>query len=752
VTPGSVATDVGAVHTDGSARPKTRQLEIALVGNPNTGKSALFNRLTGGRQRVGNYPGLTIEKKLGVMKLGDQNVTVLDLPGAYSLAALSADERVVLDVLTGHIRGTSRPDLIVCVLEAAGLPRHLFLASQIAEIGLPVVVALNMWDEIESKNVTIDVAELSKRLGVPVVPTIAKRGVGIAELKDAMQRALNSTARMNRPEWPEPVEQATHLVHEAIRPMIHTQAGDAEVRRLLFDLDPLSAAHLGLSDEQWVEPVEAGRRIIREAGYDPAQVESLVRHCWAERITEGVYHVTAVSPRSMSEKIDDLLTHRVFGLIIFVLLMGGVFQSIYTLAKPLMELIKTTFDTLGEHVGSMLTSMPLLKDLMVNGVIGGVGGVLVFLPQILILFVFICLLEDAGYMPRAAFLMDRLFGWCGLSGKSFVPLLSSYACAVPGIMATRTIEDPKARLTTILIAPLMSCSARLPVYVLLIGAFVEPKYGPFVAGATLLGMHFLGLALAIPAAFVMNRLVLRGKRTPFVLEMPPYRVPHVRDVSIRVFGKAKEFVKRAGTIIFALSIIIWALSYFPRPPEVEERVKTEFVADVAKAQKLTAAQAEQVIEKDEKLQKRLEGATDSAYLEQSFIGRAGKAVQPVFGPAGFDWKITVGVLASFPAREVIISTLSILYNVGEGEGDEAHAGLQTAMTDAKRANGSPVFTVPVAVAIMVFFALCSQCMATLTIIARESSWRWAVFVFCYMTTLAWIGAVITYQVGTAISR
>ncbi|MEX2215795.1 MAG: ferrous iron transport protein B [Phycisphaeraceae bacterium] len=763
-----------------------RAPQIALVGNPNTGKSALFNRLTGARQRVGNYPGLTIEKKVGALKLDAMGSTanVIDLPGLYSLAALSPDERVVLEVLLGHVPGTRRPDLIVCVLDATNLRRNLFLATQVAEVGLPMVIALNMWDEAETKQLRVDVGALSARLGVPVVATAAAKGQGVEELKAAMSDALKRQPKMQCVAWPRPVEDAIHKLHKGLDGLTNRAIDITEAQRLLFDMESSLADELHLSEGEQQPLLKAAREEIRHGGYDPAHVETAVRYPWIDNLLVGLNEPPGQPRRGKSESIDDLLTHRVFGLTIFMAVMYVVFQSIYTLAGPFMDGIEYVFGALGETVGAWFEGSPILQSMMVDGVIAGVGGVLVFLPQIVILFFFITLLEDVGYMPRAAFLMDRLFGWCGLSGKSFVPMLSSFACAVPGIMSARTLAEPKARLTTILVCPLMSCSARLPVYVLLIGAFIEPVYGASVAGITLFAMHFVGLAIAIPVAFIMNRLVLRGRRTPFVLEMPPYRIPTMRDVSWRVYGRAKEFVVRAGTIIFALSILIWAMCYFPRSEDVATTTTARIVSEVATERGVSAEAAEKIVFGDEELagtldaellaspdmfktmmqmirsgraqqawgdgdfQTHIEQAIDAAYLEQSIMGRLGQSVQPVFAPAGFDWKITVGVLSSFPAREVIISTLGIVYSLG-ADVDEEDSGLRSAMEASKWPDGKPVFTPIVAIAVMVFFALCSQCAATLVAIARESNWKWAVFSFVYMTVLAWVGAVVVYQVGTA---
>ncbi|MBI1373186.1 MAG: ferrous iron transport protein B [Phycisphaera sp.] len=745
-------TQLAAQSVDSAAQ---RRPQVALVGNPNTGKSALFNRLTGARQRVGNFPGLTIEKRLGTMRLereGERvDVDVIDLPGLYSLAAVSPDERVVLDALTGHVEGTARPDLIVCVVDVCNLRRNLFLATQIAEVGLPMVLVLNMWDAAEAAHLTVDVEALSARLGIPVIRTVASKGRGVDELKAAIDAALSGATdpRMRQIDWPIPVRDASAALGEPLKQLANRSVMDVERRRLLFDVESSLADELAIDTDQWTEPIEAARQIIRHGGYDPAHVETTVRYQWIDGVLANLIETPETSQRPFSESIDDLLTHRVFGVLIFGAIMYVVFQSIYTLAGPFMDAIDAGFGWLGDTVGAWLAGTPMLQSMVVDGMIAGVGGVLVFLPQIIILFLFISLLEDAGYMPRAAFLMDRLFGWCGLSGKSFVPMLSSFACAVPGIMAARTVQEPKARLTTILVCPLMSCSARLPVYVLLIGAFIEPLYGKAWAGFALFAMHFVGLAIAIPVAFVFNRLVLKGRRTPFVLEMPPYRVPQWRDVVWRVYTRAREFVVRAGTVIFAMSIVIWAMCYFPRPDAVREQVITQHVEQVAAAQSISVDEARAALEADDDAMASVNADIEGAYLEQSVMGRLGRTVQPVFAPAGYDWKITVGVLASFPAREVIISTLGILYHLGEDTNEES-TSLVSAMRSAKHDDGRAVFNPIVAVGIMVFFALCSQCAATLVTIAKESNWRWAVFSFVYMTALAWVGAVFVYQVGTAI--
>ncbi len=730
-----------------------RVLRVALVGNPNTGKSTLFNRLTGARQRIGNYPGVTVEKKAGECRAAGRVLRVVDLPGAYSLAASSPDERVALDFLTGH-SDEPGPDVVVCVVDASNIVRNLFLASQVADLGLPVVIALNMVDAAGKQGIEIDAAMLSRRLGVPVVPTVATRGEGVEALAEAVVQAAGEGACLPGVAWPAAVEAAVERIRTGLAEAGCEELSPGELRRVLFDRGSALLDRAGWPAGREVEPWLAGARALLAAeGWQPESAEALLRYSQIGEWTETAVRHPGQRRLTWTERADRVLTHRVWGLLVFLALMYVVFQSIYTWAGPFMAAIEAGVAAVQAWVAPWLESMPVLQSLVLDGVIGGAGGVLVFLPQILILFFFIALLEDTGYMARGAFLMDRLFSWCGLNGKSFVPMLSSYACAIPGILAARTIEDRRARLTTILVSPLMSCSARLPVYVLLIGAFIEPVHGPVAAGFALFAMHFVGLAVAIPAAWALNRFVLGTTPHPFLLEMPPYRRPRLRDVFWRMWERAREFLIRAGTIILAMSVILWALVYFPRPESVGRDATEHYLGQVAERGGLTPEQAAVAVQSEEHLAAGLDAAVAAAFIEQSWLARAGKLVQPLFAPAGFDWKITVGVLASFPAREVIISTLGTIYQLG-GEVDESSDDLRSALqadvwTHGPRL-GLPVFNVPVALAVMVFFALCLQCGATVATLAKESTWGWAVSAFAGMTLLAWLGAVVVYQLAWRI--
>ncbi len=725
---------------------------IGLMGNPNTGKSTVFNRLTGMRQRVANYPGITTEAKGGHCSIGGRRLALLDLPGTYSLSASSPDERVVIDVLLGH-RGLRRPDLLVCVLDASNLKRNLFLASQLAEFEIPIILVLNQWDVAKRQGQAIRIEELEAQFGVPVIATVGTKGEGIERLRQAILAMLDEPRRMARIGWRGPVREAVRLVVGGVRPF-GDELTEAEAQRLVFDANSALKGRLKAPAEVLREVIDKARATIRASGLNPTAAEAILHYEHTGAILERAVDGGARRGARGSESIDGLLLHRFWGSIVFVAVMWVVFQSVYAWAGPLMRLIDSLTGVVQDAVAPLLGGTPMLRSLVVDGIIGGVGGVIVFLPQIMILFLFIAVLEDSGYMARAAFVMDKLFGWCGLNGKSFVPLLSSYACAIPGILAARTLEQSKARITTMMMAPLMSCSARLPVYVLLIGTFVEPAHGPVVAGWTLFAMHIVGLVVALPVAWLANRVLTKTAPMPFILEIPDYKIPDGRNLLLRMWEGGREFLVRAGTVILAFSVIIWALLYFPRDPAVGEAATREFVAaQAAGAGRTEAAVAAELAVGGTGLAAALSRRVESAYIEQSLMGRFGKAVQPLFAPAGFDWKITVGVLASFPAREVIISTLGIIYDLGSGvdeESDDLRSQMVAARWGSGPAAGRPVFTLPVAVAIMVFFALCGQCGATVAVLSRQLNWGWGLLSFGGMSVLAWLGAVAVYQAGVLL--
>jgi ferrous iron transport protein B len=725
--------------------PKT--IRIALVGNPNTGKSTLFTALAGVRQRVGNYPGVTVEKKTGTLRHGHQQFELIDLPGTYSLAPRSPDEMVTVDVLLGRRDNAGPPDAVLCIVDASNLERNLFLVSQVLSLGLPTIVALNMIDLARDRQIEVDVNALAKRIGVPVIAVQANRRVGIKQLASSLSEIANGSDAPR--ENPFPPEFQRHASEFAAWLKVNSPhpVPNFLIERLLLDGDGyLEGELLNGTAAEGSQKLQAARESLAAAGLPVPAVEAMARYDWVARVLDGVSRRPNDHRPTTTDRIDAVLTHKIWGTLVFVAAMAVLFSSIFVLAVPLMDLIDGAKVSLGKWVTDVLPE-GALQSLVVDGIIGGVGAVVIFLPQILILFFFIALLEDCGYMARAAFLMDRLMAGVGLSGKSFIPLLSSFACAVPGIMATRVIENRRDRLATILIAPLMSCSARLPVYVILIGAFVPAQYylGGLLGlqGLVLFAMYAVGTTVAICIAWLLKKTLLRGETPPFVMELPTYKIPSLRIVAFRMVERGWAFIARAGTVIFAVTIVVWALTYYPRS---EEKVAASVAAQRTQIQNDASAVAE--FDKAENI----DHLTASLHQRYSFLGRAGQWIEPAVRPLGWDWRIGCAAIASFPAREVVMGVLGVIYQMGgdvdihtEGDQKRLQSQLRSARWDD---TGLPVYNLPVALSIMVFFALCAQCAATLAVIRRETnSWRWPTFTFAYMTTLAYFGALITYQVG-----
>ena len=699
---------------------------IALAGNPNSGKTTIFNGLTGLRQKVANYPGVTVEKKTGRCRVAGYSFNVIDLPGTYSLISRSPDEQVAMEVLRGLRSDTPAPDAVIVVVDASNLQRNLYLVSQLIELGRPLVVALNMMDIAERRGLRVDPERLSRQLGVPVVPVVGHKRKGIDELAATVAKA----ARAPMPDWQLPqamkdelglvsgglglmdVQSVSTLPAIAERLLIGDSASDlAEiaVRQPVADLLTGAKTRLGLLG---IDPMQADI----EAHYqwiDSVAAASLVPAC--QELGSSAAPAMRQVEQTMTQKVDRILVHKVWGLLIFGLIMTLLFVTIFWLAQPIMNGMQDGVTWLGNWVTSRLPEGPI-RALMNDGVFGGVGTVVTFLPQIALLFFFLAILEDSGYLARAAFLMDRLLSKVGLHGKSFIPLLSSFACAIPGIMATRTIENRKDRLATILVAPFMSCPARLPVYTLLIGTFFI-AYGPLVQAGVMLGCYSLGIVAAVITAWCFKRSFLRGAPTTFILELPSYKLPQMSQVFRQMWQNSKAFLNKAGTTIFAMSVVLWGLSYYG----------------------VTAAQLKAAGTDD--------NAVAAARMNNSIAGRMGHMIEPALRPLGFDWKMDIGLVGAFAAREVFVSTMGITYAVGDVE-DGQTGGLAQAMKTDHYANGRPVWTPLVAISLLIWFVLALQCMSTLAVVRRETGgWGWPIFQLVYMNALAYVVSLAVYQIG-----
>ncbi len=600
---------------------------VALIGPPNTGKSTLFNRLTGLRQKVANYPGVTVERHMGTMRLLDGGaVTLIDLPGVYSLTPRSEDEQVTHDVLDGRMEDLDKPGAVLLILDSTNLARHLMLAAPVLSLGIPTLVLLNMSDDLSKRGGSIDAAKLSEELGAPVVLVSAAKGDGIETVRQWLGETIPAPLRIELP---------------VLNNMANCRKWSGEV-----------------SDR---------------AGY------------------------TRPSPPEWTYRLDRVLLHPWWGPLIFLLVVIAVFQSIFTFAQPMMDLVEGAIQGSGKYLEGQFAPS-LWRDLIFEGVWAGVGSVLVFLPQILVLFAFIAVLEDSGYLARAALIADRTMAKVGLQGKSFIPLLSGYACAIPAILSTRTIENKRDRFATILVAPLMTCSARLPVYTMLIAAFIpdRPILGQFFGwrAATMLGLYVLGFVSAVLTARVLKSTIFKSEKSPFILELPPYRVPRLSSVLLRLLDRAKVFLKRASTIILGTAVILWVLAHLPQT-----------------------------------------GGQPPA-IEQSYAGQIGKAIEPAIAPLGFNWKIGIGILSSLAAREVIVGTLGTIYGM---QSEDDTVGLQKALQQD--------LTPAAAVALMIFFAFALQCISTVAVVRRETgSWKWPLIQFVYMGVLAYVSSWFVYAV------
>jgi len=696
--------------------------KIALVGNPNSGKSSLFNSLTGLNQKVGNFPGVTVDKKTGSCRISETLLAqIIDLPGTYSLYPKSADEQVTYEVLLDS-KNADRPDLIVVIADASNLKRNLLFCSQIMDLKIPLVIALTMNDIARRKGISIDVDGLERLMGVPVVPINPRKNKGIAPLKKTIAEVHARTPLPKRNDFVATQELTGNWI--------------AEVRELSNAGSDYHALHVACNYLE-LSYLNAAQRIQIGALLDvnnfhkaKVQAEEIMQRYKkiASIMQQCVVEESPLKKTIISERIDKILLHPLYGNVILLLVLFLLFQSIFWLAAYPMAWVEEGFSVLSTAIDGWLPDT-FVKDLLVNGVLAGIGGIAVFIPQIMILFGFITILEDSGYMARISFLTDRLMRSVGLNGRSVMPLISGMACAVPAIMAARTIQNRKERLITIMVTPLMSCSARLPVYTILIGLVIPSKtFFIFnLQGLVLMGLYLLGFFMALLVARVMNFIVKLKDRTFFLMELPVYRAPRWKNVGITMVEKAKVFVVDAGKVIMIISLLLWVLASFG-PPTAMNRIEETY-----------AAQLSQHPDQSE----HIESARQSARLEHSYAGIMGHAIEPFIRPLGYDWKIGIALITSFAAREVFVGTMATLYSVGEEQTDLT---LREKMKEAKRVDGSPVYTVATGLSLLIFYVFAMQCMSTLVIVKRETrSWKYPVIQFVYMFALAYGSAFVVYQ-------
>ena len=728
-------------HVERSPSP-TRPSRVLVAGNANSGKTTIFNALTGARAQVSNYPGVTVARASRRVTLPDGSpAEIIDLPGTYSLTAHSPDEQVAVDAV--HGRRGDRPDVVVVVVDAGALERGLYLVLQIVETGVPVVVALNMIDEASAAGADFDISRLVGWLGAPVVPTVASKGKGLDELRDALAAATRVSPREDAA-WtgfPPQLEQEVLTVEQSLADTDFGGTRSASRSWAVWSLlsldadDPLNSG-LPIAVREAVGTVR-DRSAAQQRHIDQEIIGA--RYAWIEMVVRDVRTMARADTRTWTNRIDNVLTHRVAGMTVFAVVMAGLFEALFSWSEPMITGIEALTSTLQGAATVALPAGPL-RGLVVDGVIAGVGNVVVFVPQIAMLFLFIAVLEDVGYLARVAFIIDRLMGQVGLHGRAFVPMLSGFACAIPAVMATRTIESRRDRLITMLTLPMVSCSARLPVYALVTAVVFSADqrvFGILSAGAVVLfSMYGLSVVATLGAAAVLRRTVLRGPRLPLVLELPPYRVPVWRNIALTTWRRVQKFLSDAGTIILTMTIILWALLSFPQSAEIETRYD--------EARSGLAALADPAGQAAER--SRLNGLESAEQIRFSVAGRVGQAVEPLLEPLGFDWRIGVGILGAFAAREVFVSTLGIVFGIEEA--DEESGTLRSSLQAARREDGSPLMTPLTGVSIMVFFVLACQCMSTIVVVRKESgTWRWPLFMFTYMSVLAYAASLTVYQTG-----
>lgn len=722
-----------------SAIEKGKVIQVALVGNPNCGKTTLFNFASGSSERVGNYSGVTVDSKMATFKQAGYSFNITDLPGTYSITEYTPEELFVRAHLLDQM-----PDIVVNVVDASNLERNLFLTTQLIDMNIKVVIALNIYDELKKKGVSFDYEHLGKMIGIPIIPTIASKGKGIEKLfakvidvyedRDPIVRHVHIN-------YGSLIENAIREVQDEVwkNPSLTDKVSSRFIALKLLEQDkPIHELLKQLPNYEQIKSLVREKIEFLEQEYGESSDTILTDAKYG--FIGGALRETYKEPKKekrVIRELDDLITHRYWGFPIFLFLMWLMFQSTFTLGGYPMEWIDAGVGWLGGFVSETMNDGPL-RDLLVNGIIGGVGGVIIFLPNILILFFFISLMEDTGYMARASFMMDKLMHKIGLHGKSFIPLIMGFGCNVPAIMATRTLEDRKDRILTMIITPFMSCSARLPVYVLLISA-IFPAYQGFV----LFAIYFTGILLAILTALVMKKVAFAKRSVPFVMELPPYRIPTLRNTTRHMWHKGREYLKKMGNVILIASIIIWALGYFPRTTDYS----VDYEAQIAALETAEGFTAE---ERKESLWQ-IEVAMESERQENSYIGRMGHAMEPIISPLGFDWKMGVSILSGLAAKEIVVSTMGILYQADAGA-DETSETLKQKIRDQKHSSGvligQTVFTPLVAISFMLFILIYFPCVAVIAAIKKEANWGWALFTMVYTTALAWFVAFVVYQIGS----
>ena len=740
-----VASPASAAAPPETGRP-TGVRRVALAGNPNVGKSSIFNLLTGLRQKVTNFPGTTVERRAGTASTPAGPVELVDLPGSYSLSPHTLDEEVVRDELHG-LRGNPRPDLLVLVLDATNLARNLFFSLQCIETGIPVVAALNCIDQARKAGIRVDAPALSRLLGVPVVPTVGRTGEGVEILREAI--AAGGTAGTPPPtRWAPEVESAAAALAE---PLGTHFGGIAEARRRLPEVlgsEGLFEAMAARLPADLAERARVERARLPALGVDAATASAEARYRLVDAIMAECVHAPGEA-LSWRERLDRFFTHRVYGTLFLVVLFATIFQALFAWVTPAMDVVSAAFGALGGWLAG-LAGPGLFADFLRQGLVAGFEGVVIFVPQIAVLFLAIELLDDSGYLARAAFLLDRLMGKAGLPGRAFLPLVSSLACAIPGVMAIRTIKDPRDRIATMFAVPFMSCTARLPVYALVIGAFfADQKLFGFLAAGTVVmaSMYLLGTAAGLLSAGLLRRTLLKGGRSPLLLELPVYRWPQPRTVMIEVGRRTWLFVSGAGPVIIVLSMVLWALATFPREPKLDADYGAMREAAPTVAAAAPEAQREAALAAEIKRIDRLEAGERSA---KSYAGRLGHLMEPVLRPLGFDWKIGIGIVASFAAREVFVSSIAIVYASG-GDDDDQEPLLQAIREDVDPRTGKRVWRPLVGISLLVFFVLAMQCISTLAVVKRETGgWKWPVLMFGWMTAVAYLASLVVYQAGTAL--